>query len=91
MSKLLPYLQFFSGVDGVLLAIALLAFFGLWIYALVKALTHPEFDPVSRFMWVFVIVMLTFIGALLYLLMVRDPSPVRYHRRYRGPEDEPQA
>ena len=40
-----------------------------WLIVLAFALSRNDFDPVTKFMWVFVIVAASIFGAILYLLI----------------------
>jgi hypothetical protein len=53
-----------------------LAVFVFWLWALVDAIRNPALDGSMRIVWVVVIVLLQFLGALLYLFMrPRSASP----------------
>ena len=58
------------------LALAVIA--GLfWFFVLATALSRNDFDPVTKFMWVFVIVAASIIGAILYLIIAPNAASVR--------------
>ena len=48
-----------------------------WLVVLASALSRKDFDPVTKFMWVFVIVTASIFGALLYLCIAPSASQVR--------------
>lgn len=75
-----------SGWPAELIAIALVV--GLfWLVVLASALARPDLDPVTKFMWVFVIVTTSVIGVLLYLFIA--PSPGKIRRAKLNYENEP--
>jgi hypothetical protein len=45
----------------------------LWIWALVDAIQNPALDSTMRIVWVLVIVLTSWIGALVYLAVGRSP------------------
>jgi hypothetical protein len=54
-----------EGLVVMLIAVGVL----FWLFILGSALGRDDLDPVTRFMWVFVIVMTSVLGAILYLLI----------------------
>ena len=48
-----------------------------WLFVLASALARNDFDPVTKFMWVFVIVAASVFGAVLYLLIAPSAASVR--------------
>jgi hypothetical protein len=56
------------GLGGLVLLVGLVAF-ALWLWALVDAIRNPALDSTMRIVWVVVIVVTQFLGALLYLIM----------------------
>ena len=56
----------------ILLAVAAL---GIWIWALVDAIQNPALDGNQRIIWILVIVLTQFIGALIYLIVGRSRKP----------------
>lgn len=50
------------------------AFLVFWLATLVFALKNKHLNDISRFMWVFVIVMVPILGCVLYLLMAPSSS-----------------
>jgi hypothetical protein len=48
-----------------------LFFFLLWVFALVDAIKNPALDNNERLIWVLVIVLTNWIGALIYLVAGR--------------------
>ena len=60
--------------------LTLLLIYGLlWLLTLGLALTRMDLDPVTRFMWVFVIISVPVIGVLFYFVLcsTRPPLPSR--------------
>ena len=58
------------------LALAVIA--GLFcFFVLATALSRNDFDPVTKFMWVFVIIAASIVGAVLYLLIAPSAASVR--------------
>jgi hypothetical protein len=53
---------------GVLFGLAALAF---WIWALVDAIQNPRLDSNERLIWILVIVLTTWIGAIIYFIVGR--------------------
>ena len=53
----------------------------LWLLLLVRAIRNPNFSEIERFMWVFIVVMLNIVGALLYVLMAPGYSSARGSQR----------
>lgn len=41
----------------------------LWVVTLVRVLTRKDFDPVTRFMWVFIVVSLNIFGVIIYMVV----------------------
>lgn len=63
----------FGGIFGIG---ALLALFALWLYALISAIKNERLDPTMRIVWVLVVILVSGIGALIYLLVAPNrPSP----------------
>lgn len=59
-------------------ALVLVVIGGLvWLFVLASALSRDDFDPVTKFMWVFVIVAASIVGAVLYLLIAPSVARVR--------------
>jgi hypothetical protein len=52
-----------------------LAALALWIWALIDAIRNPALDPTMRIVWVLVIVLTSWIGALIYLAVGRSGTP----------------
>jgi len=48
-----------------------------WFFVLAAALGRDDFDPVTKFMWVFVIIAASIVGAVLYLLIAPSAASVR--------------
>ena len=57
------------GLGGLLLVLVGLAAFAFWLWALVDAIRNRALDNTMRIVWVVVIVLTQFVGALLYLIM----------------------
>jgi hypothetical protein len=53
-----------SGLIGVALVVGV-----FWLLVLISALSRQDFDPVTRFMWVFVIIATSVLGAVVYLVV----------------------
>lgn len=47
----------------------IVALFALWLYALISAIKNEQLDPTMRIVWVLVIILVSGLGALLYLLI----------------------
>lgn len=63
-----------------------------WLAILAAALWRSDLDPVTKFMWVFVIVSLSIVGALLYLLIAPSVAKARHvvpDRQHPSDKDEP--
>jgi hypothetical protein len=72
-----------AGPPGALLFIVII--YGLfWLLTLGFALTRVDLDPVTRFMWVFVVVSVPVIGVLFYVLLC-PPRPSPISKRPRDP------
>ncbi len=54
-----------------LLAVA----FVIWLFALASLLERNDLDPVTKFMWAFVVVVTFAVGAILYLLIAPKVQP----------------
>jgi len=52
-----------------------LAALALWIWALIDAIRNPALDPTMRIVWILVIVLTSWIGALMYLAIGRSATP----------------
>jgi Phospholipase_D-nuclease N-terminal len=55
----------------ILLGLAALA---LWLWALIDAIRNPALDPTMRIVWILVIVLTSWIGALIYLAIGRNAT-----------------
>jgi heme/copper-type cytochrome/quinol oxidase subunit 2 len=52
------------------LPLFIIVMYGLfWLLILGLALTHADFDPVTRFMWVVVIIFVPIFGTIFYLVL----------------------
>jgi hypothetical protein len=49
----------------------------VWLWALIDAIRNPALDNTMRLIWVLVIVLLSLLGAILYLLIGRNSAPTR--------------
>ena len=69
-----------------LLAVAFL----IWLFALASVLERSDFDPMTKFTWVFVIVMTWVVGAILYLLIApkAQPASTEDEGEARSPSDD---
>ena len=58
---------------GMMLVILVLGVIGLalWIWALVDAIQNPSLDPTMKIIWVLVILLTNWLGALIYLVAGR--------------------
>jgi hypothetical protein len=63
-----------------LFALLALGFFGLWLWALIDCATKEPAEGNDKVVWILVIVLASWIGALVYLL-VRRPARIREHGR----------
>lgn len=45
--------------------------FAVWIWALINAITNPRLSGGEKIAWVLVIILLNFLGALIYLIAGR--------------------
>jgi len=64
------------GLFFMLIIIALnLALFAFWIWMLIDCLTHESSEGNDKIIWVLVIVLLNFIGALIYFFVRRNARP----------------
>ncbi len=62
----------FNGLpQGIVLLIGVLSFV-FFLIGLVCALKNKELNDVSRFMWVFIMISLPFVGVILYLIFAPD-------------------
>ena len=61
-------LEWAFGVWALVVLLGLAAFV-LWLWALIDAIRNPALDSTMRIVWVVVIVLVQFLGALLYLIM----------------------
>ena len=55
-------------IVGAIIGIAILAF---WVWALVDAIKNPRLSDNERIIWIIVIVLTSWLGALIYLLAGR--------------------
>jgi len=60
------------GILWLLMVILAIAAFGIWIWALVDAIQNPALDGTMRLVWILVIVLTHFIGAIVYLAIGRS-------------------
>ena len=67
-------LLFGGGCFLVWILLAVLAL-GIWIWALVDAIQNPALDGNQRLIWILVIVLTQFIGAMIYLIVGRSRKP----------------
>jgi hypothetical protein len=44
----------------------------LWLWALIDAIRNPALDSTMRIVWVLVILFLSFLGAIIYLIIGRS-------------------
>jgi predicted metal-binding membrane protein len=44
----------------------------LWLWALIDAIQNPALDPTMRIVWILVILLTNWIGAVIYLLVARS-------------------
>jgi hypothetical protein len=56
-------------LGGFVFVVAGLEFFALWLYALISAIKNERLDPNMRIVWVLVVILVTGLGAVLYLLI----------------------
>jgi hypothetical protein len=71
-----------SHLPSSLIGIAVIAG-AFWLIVLGSALSRQDFDPVTKFMWVFVIVATSILGALLYLFIAPN-RPLEEDAAYTG-------
>ena len=66
-----------SAIGGIAILLVFLAAMVLWVWALVDAIRQPEdrLRAGSRVIWVVVIAVAHFVGALLYLALARPTRP----------------
>lgn len=83
-----------SGMAGVLIGLALLAF---WLFSLFDVITAPEEEVrnVPKALWILIVVLIPLLGGLIWMLrgrpkVVRDPWPVPPGPGMpKGPDDDP--
>ena len=70
-----------NGIDvgsllGPEIAILMLAVVGgvVWLYALIHAIRNPALDSTMRIIWVLVILFASLLGAIVYLIVGRNPT-----------------
>ncbi len=77
---------------GGALVVVWVAFLALWIWALVDCIRVPDdryFKSGTKVIWVIVIVLLGFIGAIIYLLAGRPDAATRASSKTGGDEADP--
>jgi len=73
--------EMFSAEQGWGLGLILL-YFLFWLLSLGLALTRMDLDPVTRLMWVLVVILVPFVGMILYfVLSPARPTEPRFARR----------
>lgn len=83
-----------SGMAGVLIGLALLAF---WLFSLFDVITAPEEEVrnVPKALWILIVVLIPLLGGAIWMLrgrpkVVRDPWPVPPGPGMpKGPDDDP--
>ncbi|MBX3736843.1 MAG: PLDc N-terminal domain-containing protein [Candidatus Didemnitutus sp.] len=56
-------------LGGIFLFGVAVAFFALWLYALISAIKNERLDPTMRIVWVLVVILVNGLGAVIYLLV----------------------
>jgi hypothetical protein len=56
------------------LAIIAITYFIIWLCVLYNALKRTDFDPISKFMWVFVICTVPLFGMVFYWMLATPPN-----------------
>ena len=74
----LPMGTLIGGLFAATVAISLLAF---WIYALVSAIKNENLDSNMRLVWVLVIILVSGLGAFLYLIIAPN-RPSKHDRSW---------
>jgi type VI protein secretion system component VasK len=75
-----PELKIESPEASVILIVLAVIWLVIWLFVLYRLLARPDLRPVTKFMWVFVVVSVPFFGVLFYWF-----CPIR---RYRPRRDE---
>ena len=60
-----------GGVCMLVFGVILLAALGFWIWALVDAIKNPRLNDNERLIWIIVILLTSWLGALIYIIVGR--------------------
>lgn len=78
----------FDRLSGEFLLLGVIAFC-IWLGVLIRVLTRPEIDPVTRFMWVFLLVSLNILGIILYAFCGPPASQAIRQQPVSNPQQNP--
>lgn len=63
-------------LGGVFILGVAVTLFALWLYALISAIKNERLDPTMRIVWVLVVILVSGLGAVIYLLVAPNrPTP----------------
>ena len=63
-----------GGACMLVFGVIILAAFGFWIWALIDAIKNPRLKDNERLIWIIVILLTSWLGALIYIVVGRKGS-----------------